>query len=330
MRGWISAVAISISVPALADTPDIKAIVENHVLPGYRILATEAVGLAAAASSDCSPINPGLRAAFHGAFDAWIGVSHLRFGPSETQDRAFALAFWPDPRGSTPKALATLIRNRDPVVKSPEGFATVSVAARGFHALEFLLYDERFIDDERADYRCMLIQAVSRDISANAAAILGDWERDHGDLITNPGNDSYRTETEVAQRFFTSLSTGLEFTADTRLGWPMGTFDRPRPNRAEARRSRRSLRHVVLSLEASRDLASLLTGGDTSVDRAFDRVIGRAVALDDPVFAGVFEPQGRFRVEVLRQDIGGLRRLLAGHVGSRLGVAAGFNSLDGD
>ena len=271
-----------------------------------------------------------MRAAYHDAFDAWTGVSHLRFGPSETEDRAFALAFWPDPRGSTPKALGTLIRDQDPAVNSPEDFATVSVAARGFYALEFLLYDPQVTGGGDEDYRCALLRAVAADISANAAAILGDWESGYGNLMSNPGNDTYRTATEAAQQFFTALSTGLEFASTTRLGRPMGTFDRPRPKRAEARRSGRSLRNVVLSLESAQDLAALLSGDDPDVDDAFENAIREASELDDPVFAGVAEPQGRFRVEALQQRIEVIRRLLAEDIGPRLGIAAGFNSLDGD
>ena len=330
MRIWMHAVVMLMFAPAFADTPDIRAIVETHVLPGYRALAIESADLAASARSDCSPANPDLRTAYHDAFDAWTGVSHLRFGPSETEDRAFALAFWPDPRGSTPKALGTLIRDQDPAADSPEDFATVSVAARGFYALEFLLYDPQFTEGGDPDYRCGLLRAVTADISANAAAILGDWESGYGNLMSNPGNDTYRTAKEAAQQFFTALSTGLEFASTTRLGRPMGTFDRPRPRRAEARRSGRSLRHVILTLESAQDLAALLSGDDPDVDDAFDDAIREASDLGDPVFAGVSEPQGRFRVEALQQRIEVIRRLLAEDIGPRLGIAAGFNSLDGD
>ena len=332
MRNWISAIVILACAPAFADAPDLKAIVDTHVLPGYRTLAEEAETLASAASSDCRPDNPALRAAYHQAFDAWVGVSHLRFGPSEHDDRAFALAFWPDPRGSTPKSLAALVRDEDPVVTSKDEFATVSVAARGFYALEFLLFDVHYIQMEgaAADYRCALIQAVSRDISTNAAEILADWGNGYSELIGNPGNDSYRSAREAARQFFTALSTGLEFASVTRIGRPMGTFERPRPKRAEARRSGRSLRHVMLSLEATQDLAMLLSGGDERLDEAFETAISRAKELDDPVFAGVSDPQGRFRVEVLQQEIDDIRRRLAENLGPSLGISAGFNALDGD
>ncbi|WP_095588074.1 imelysin family protein [Actibacterium ureilyticum] len=330
MRFLIMALTLIWASAAGAQMPDATRIVTGHVLPHYRALAEQSRALADAAQADCAPQNPALRDAYGAAFDAWIGVSHLRFGPSEAGDRAFALAFWPDSRGSTPKALGKLIGDHDPIVDTPAGFKTVSIAARGFYALEFLLYDPQFNAGDDPVYLCSLIQAVTADIAANTAAILQDWEGGYGALMTAPGNDTYRSQTEVAQQFFTALSTALEFTADTRLGRPMGTFDRPRPNRAEARRSGRSQRHVILSLQATRELAALLSDNDQVLDAAFDRALVMAQDLDDPVLAGVADPQGRLRVEVLQQTIDHIREILSTDLGPRLGFAAGFNSLDGD
>lgn len=330
MRGLIVMVALLAASPAIGQQPDIRSIVETHVIPRYQALANEAAELSATATADCSTANPDLIMAYHDAFDAWVGVSHLRFGPSEVDDRAFALAFWPDPRGSTPKALSALINDQAPVVSDPDSFGSVSIAARGFYALEFLLFDPQFNTAENNEYLCGLVQAVATDITSNSSAILSDWENGYGDLMANPGNDIYRTPTEAAQQFFTALSTGLEFTSQTRLGRPMGTFDRPRPNRAEARRSERSLRHVILSLAATRELALLIAVGNQDVDRAFAAALERADGMGDPMFASVTEPQGRLKVEVLQQGIDAIRTILAEEVGPSLGIAAGFNSLDGD
>lgn len=330
MRIWAVATAVVLAWPAWAQDTDLGAIVEGHILPGYQALKDETAALKLAAAEDCAPDVPALVAAYHDAFDAWVRVSHLRFGPSEKDDRAFALAFWPDPRGSTPKTLAALTRDEDPVVDDPDAFATVSVAARGFYAMEFLLFDAQFREVENADYHCALVRAVSTDIAGNAAAILEDWQTEYGALLSEPQSGPYRTQTEAAQQLFTALSTGLQFTSEARLGRPMGTLERPRPNRAEARRSERSLRHVILSLEATMDLTRLLVDDNPEVMQAFQIALDRARGLDDPVFAGVATPQGRFRVEVLQQDINEVRQILAEEVGPRLGVAAGFNSLDGD
>ncbi|WP_421857913.1 imelysin family protein [Oricola sp.] len=320
---------------ARAEPPDIAAIVDNHVLPGFRTFADKSQALSAAAEADCAPSAPELRSAYGTAFDAWIAVSHLRFGPTETADRAFSLAFWPDSRGKTPKTLGALIDAADPALTTAEGFSTVSIAARGFYALEFLLYDPAFAERGSADYRCALVRAMAADVARNAADILEDWQANYADLLRHAGaNDDYRSPEEAAKRLLTALSTGLEFTSDMRLGRPMGTFERPRPKRAEARRSGRSLRHVVLSLEATRDLARLLAAPSPDAAEALEASFGRALKLasqlGDPVFAGVAEPQGRFEVEALKQAVDDVRDAVTTRLGPALGVAAGFNSLDGD
>ncbi|NRB34713.1 MAG: peptidase M75, partial [Rhodobacteraceae bacterium] len=107
-----------------------------------------------------------------------------------------------------------------------------------------------------------------------------------------------------------------------------------RPTRAEARRSERSQRHVVLSLTATRDLALALAidtpdlAGD--MQRAFDRALARAETLEDPGFANVDDPAQRFRLEALKQQIDDIRTRLITDLGPSLGVTVGFNSLDGD
>ncbi|MEM1102031.1 MAG: di-heme oxidoredictase family protein, partial [Pseudomonadota bacterium] len=161
------------------------------------------------AQADCGPESAELRPVYNTASDAWTRVSHLRFGPSEEEERGFALAFWPDPRGSTPKTLATLLRDADPVVDTSEEFATVSVAGRGFYAMEFLLYDAQFTGADDAAYVCALTQAVARDIAASSAAIEAEWAGGYAALMTAPGNDIYRTEDEALRQLFTALSTGL-------------------------------------------------------------------------------------------------------------------------
>ncbi|MEO0342346.1 MAG: imelysin family protein [Pseudomonadota bacterium] len=323
-------VSLVFATKAIAADPNLEDLVGDHIMFGYETLVESAVALDTAAQTNCLPESVELRSAYQSAFDAWMGVSHLRFGPSEVEQRAFALAFWPDPRGSTPKTLASLMRDEDTVVDEPEDFATVSVAARGFYALEFLLYDDQFIGTEKVEYRCRLIQAIAHDILRNASAILSDWANEYAALLAAPNNETYRTREEALRQLFTALATGLEFTSLQRLERPMGTFDRPRPNRAEARRSGRSLRNVVLSLEASQELARYFVGQGSKIDLAFDDAINTALELDDPTFAGVADISGRLRVESLKLKIDDIRKDLAFEVGETLGIAAGFNALDGD
>lgn len=322
------------SSAAAAEVP-VGAIVDGHVIPGFARLSGTAAALDATAAEHCAPGDPELRAAWSTAFDAWVMVSHLRFGPTEAGDRAFALAFWPDSRGVTPKALAALIAAKDPAVASAGSFAAVSVAARGFYALEYLLYDPAFAGGEAPEYRCALVRAIAGDIARVSADILSDWQDRYAGLMTGAGgNDTYRSRDEAAQELFKALSTGLQFTSDTRLGRPLGTFDKPRPTRAEAWRSGRSLRHVVLSLEGTRALALGLAADDpetaAALNDAYRGALAAAAALDDPAFAGVATPEGRLKAEILQQAVDRIRGIVAQRLGPGLGVAAGFNALDGD
>lgn len=313
----------------------IRDVVQNHILPRYADLAQQSQSLAEAAQTDCDATAEPLREAYHTAFDAWIAVSHLRFGPSEKANRAFALAFWPDSRGATPKTLASLIADEDPVADTAAEYADVSIAARGFYALEFLLYDDRTRTTGSDAYRCTLMRTVAGDIAATAQTILEDWQNGYADTLMNPGPDSpYRGTSEVAQELFKALDTGLEFTADVRIGRPMGTFDRPRPTRADAWRSGRSLRNVARAMTSLKDLAVRLAQENPDLaaqfEETFDKSLAVADALDDPIFAGVADPQSRLRVEVLQQSVFAARDLARQELGPMLGVASGFNALDGD
>jgi predicted lipoprotein len=340
LKPLLLAAAALMPLPALADAsatpvvPVAETAIDTHILPGFTALEDASDRLSKTAQMDCEPTSDQLRRAWGLAFDHWISVSHLRFGPTESDSRAFALAYWPDSRGKTPKALAQMIAATDPIITTPGGVGSLSIAARGFYALEFLLYDPALRSDPT--YGCALIRALSADIAATTHAIAQDWTGSYGALMKTPGHDysPYRSLDEVHQELYKALSAGLEFTSDTRLGRPLGTFDRPRPNRAEARRSGRSLRHVVLSLNALRDLALILSAGDDTLSEnvasAFDTALDQAGALEDPVFAGVMDPSGRLQIEILKQTIDLIREEQLANIGAKLGVAAGFNALDGD
>ncbi|WP_424931735.1 imelysin family protein [Amaricoccus macauensis] len=314
----------------------VREAVEVQILPGYRTLAGEAAALDAVAARDCTPTSANLRKAYNKAFDAWMGVAHLRFGPSEEDNRAFALAFWPDSRGATVKTLAGMIADEDAIVDDKNGYKAVSVAARGFFALEMMLYEESF-SARNPDYACKLTRAIAHDLALTAADLSKAWDPAYAEIITTPGpeNPIYFNEMEAVQELYSAVLSGLEFTSDQRLGRPIGSIERPRPKRAEAWRSGRSLRNVTLSIEATGTLARTLASNLPEEDRmqigaAIASALEEADELDDPVFANVTDPTGRLRVEVLQQSVQSLRDTVRTVIGPALGVSEGFNSMDGD
>jgi predicted lipoprotein len=329
MRQIIAAALLlaGLASPALSD---VDAALDRRILPGFRDVAATADALAAQAETDCRAA--ALRPAFHAAFDAWAAVGDLRIGPSETG--ALSIAFWPDPRGFTQRTLGRLIAEEDPVGADGTGYAEVSIAARGLFALEMLIFDPAFSDYAADSYSCRLAATIAADLDRQAGALAAAWEDDYAQVLRSAGeagNAVYLGEDEAVRAIYTQILSSLEFTADRRLGAPMGSFERPRPARAEARRSGRSLRNVVLAAEAAHGLATALADRALpEADAALAKVRKAASRIGDPAFQDVTDPQARLRVEVLQQAVRGLRAAIEAEVGAPLGIAPGFNAQDGD
>lgn len=332
MRLIAMAFAAFLPCAAVAGDAIVSRTVDGVILPGFARLAAATSALDRAAQADCRAENPGLRAAYAAAFDAWIGVETYRGGPMETDGRNLAIVFWPDPKGATPKALTALVKAGE-VPKGAE-FAKVSVAARGLFALESMLYNPTFNTYAAQSPGCNLTQSIAADLASVAQAANSDWQNNFGPLMKtagDAGNNQFLAPAEVVQQLFTALMTEMEFTADIRLERPLGTLERPRPQRAEALISQRSLHNLTQSLTAIRTLAEALAGGNQG--EMFDR-LGYAekiaARLKDPVFAEVATTSGRFRVQELHDAIVAARAAMDAELGAKLGVKAGFNALDGD
>lgn len=304
--------------PAFADS---AAVLNTRLWPGYDRFAQTTRELSQAAMRTCAPDT--LHAPFNSAFDAWMAVAHFRIGPVETDGRGLAIAFWPDTRGTTARGLAQLIAG-----DVPENFSAQSVAVRGFFAMERLLYDA----DLQGPQKCELTRAVALDLARMAAEIRTEWPEFAAQLQTAgaSGNTRFLSRAEATQAVFTQIVTGLEFNADTRLGRPMGTFERPRPERAEARLSSRSLRNLRLSLAAIEADIIALKSDIPRTFTAMERVRHMVDRLEDPSFAGAQTPAGRLKLEALQQTIHYARDVVMAEIAPALGISAGFNAADGD
>ena len=327
MRLKITAIAVALLLAAPAHA-DVAGAIHDRILPDLGAFRDATRTLADTAAETCAPET--LRPVWNAAFDAWLPVSFLRLGPAEDEGRILAIAFWPDPKGIGARQQRQLLQSQDPVVGDPAGFAERSVALRGFFALERLLYPAEPLT---GDYPCALIRATAADLARMATEIDQGWRDGFAQTLLSagqPGNSLYLTEAEAKQALYTQLMTGFEFTADQRLGRPLGTFQRPRPERAEARASARSLRNVELSLQALLAFGEALAGPlpETRTDVA--QALTAAAALNDPDFSGFAQPQGHVRAEALLGLVRTAQDSAGAEAGAALGVEVGFNSADGD
>jgi predicted lipoprotein len=338
------AVLVFAALPAFADT-DHAAIAEralrNHILPGFEALADATAALAAEADGACAgegAIDAGpVKAAYGEAFDAWARIGHIRFGPAEEDNAGFAVEFWPDTRGATPRTLGAMIAAEDPVVDDPAAFRSVSVAARGLMALDWLLHDPAAGAIEADSYRCRLLMAIAQDLAATADGMLARWRDPWSGILTSAGasdNPVYLAPDESTKAIYSALVDGLQADIDLRLGRPLGTFAKPQPRRAEAWRSGRSLPNLVASLQGLRALAATAFGpsvGETgAVDAAFAAALAAAGRVGEPIDVAVATPAGHVRVESLQGAVRRARSEVAEHIGPAVGVTSGFNAMDGD
>ena len=107
MRAALLALATLAATPAAASVGDA---LSRQILPALADFSAASADLGRAAQEDCRAES--LRPAFQAAFDAWMPLSDLHIGPSETG--ALSIAFWPDDRGFTARTLAGLIAAEDP------------------------------------------------------------------------------------------------------------------------------------------------------------------------------------------------------------------------
>lgn len=313
--------------PALAD---VNAVIDTHILPGEAAFASATQDLASAAADNCLP--DALTPAWNTAFDAWMGISHLRMGPQE--QATLSMAYWPDDRSSGRRTLARLIADEDAMGTDVEAFSEVSAAARGLYALESMLYDPQFNDYLPGSYSCTLVTVMTQDLAEQARAVNAAWNQKFAAELRNAGatdNGVYLSTQEAERAIFTQLHAGIEFIADQRLGRPMGTLDHPRPQRAETWRANRSMRNVTLSLEALHQMATALAGQPLeAVDQAFDTAKYFAGTIADPAFQDITDPQARLRLESLQGRVRTIGDVLIVDIGETMGIAPGFNSADGD
>ena len=321
---------------------DFKALAAQHIIPSYAELAGRTQQLDRAISAHCAKPGPqSLDAAQHSfreAFLAWQSAQHLRLGPIQYLSREHRLQLWPDKRGTVGRHTRALLDDPELLASGFE-ISSKSVAVQGFSALEQLLFDAQPAHPQA----CVLMQAISANLSAIASDLLHDWrdgEQAYASYLADPGplNPLFENEAELAGQLLNSLHTQLELIQTQKLGRPMGESpDKARGRRAEAWRSSRSLAAIERNLMACRSLYRLAFAPELhdaelaqQIEHAFGAVIFHLNEVDGSLDQAVEQPQQWQHLQRLLQTLEGLRTLIGRDMAAQLGLSLGFNSLDGD
>ena len=330
-------------------------LVENHVLPRYTRLAAVTDGFAAAAEEFCTGAGETgrlrVQTRFHDAMDAWMGIQHLRFGPVELSMRAYRFYFWPQAHGKVADAVREAITTGDEAALLPSRIGHANVAVQGLLAAEVLLYgDDRLGAESGPGSRgCGLLTAAAENMRTMAADIVADWregEAPFARLVTNPGPESpyFLDHREATLAFFQGFQDALQLIADVKLKPVVGDSARSaRPRSAESQLSGRSLRNVINNLEALQalyrseggpSLGDLARTADPKLDRlmrkAFRLTLATARSIGRPLEEAATDPSRRPKAEKLALQVRALKQIVRDRLAPALGLAVGFNALDGD
>ena len=352
--------ALTLSPPArAADVLETlnRQLADEVLIPDYQRFANAAAGLGTVIAHFCAAPDPArlaeARHAFEAALDAWEHVQPVVFGPTRAGGRTMIIQLFPDARDAVSRQLAKALAAKDPALVAAGGLDGKSVALTGFPALEQILYDDARLPtpgarSADADYACALAAAIGRNLAAQAEGLLDDWQRPSGfrDAVLSAaaGNDTYQSVDEAAGDYLKSLHTALQAVIAIKLEGPLGkSLEAAKPKHAENWRSERSLASMRANLETAQALY-LSTGGfgdalraqggedqlDSAIRRGFERTFATLDGIDLPLHTAVEDPAARPKLETLVTDLKALRQLVAQELAPALGLAVGFNSLDGD
>jgi predicted lipoprotein len=334
---------------------DLRPAVLEHIghavaVPAFTALRDRADALVHAMDTLCAAPDPGTLAAAQTAWsaerDAWSRVLPFNFGPLTPELRA--LDFWPVRAQTVESAVAAAPAEPDVAYVSGLG-----VSSRGLPALEYLLWGDgpddplvalRHPDD--GPRRCAYARALAADIAARAETIRAAWDPGYADALATPG-DVYPTVKaaldEVVNKEIDALLTMVKSKLDTPLGNLSGAA--VDPDLLESRFAARSVADLQANLAGvwavyhgadldapAAGLSVLVADLDPALDERvraqYARVRETLAAIPDPISAALVDDRGA--VQLARDELDTLRRMIKLDVASTLGVTLALSDNDGD
>ena len=324
-----SAARADVDVPEAAYAKVNAALVRHHIAPRFEHLATAAADFDAAIACDdgVARDRAALRPSYDAVMDAWMAVRHIRFGPVRLFMRNYRLYFWPEARGKIAGAVDEILAADDPARFEDDRFASASVAVQGLPAVEVLL----FADRKSGPNDCALLRAIAGNMRAIADDTAAGW-READELGPTPS--------DAALTLFRDLHDSLQLIAAVKLKPVLA-----KPRLAESGLSGRSVRNIAVNLEALQamylgeggaGLGKIVRehGQDATLDplmrRAFAQTIATARSIDVPIATAVADPVQRAKLDKLTTEVLALKQIVRTRLAAALGLAVGFNALDGD
>lgn len=322
--------------------------VAEPTFAGFAAAAHDAeAALAALCASPGAGTLDAARAAWTAERDAWGRALPLVYGPVRDQMQQGPLDFWPARPDTIEAAVAAA-----PAVADAAYVAGLGTSAKGMPALEYLLFgaDASAVLSALADpdgpRRCAFATALAADIATRADALTTAWSPDFADQLATPGG-ALGTSQQHVDLVTNGAIEALAVMVKTKLDTPLGNLTGAAvdPTLLESLftgRAREDLETNLAAVWAVYHGADLLADpqGISALVRDVDSALDQRVRLQHDVavsaLAAVPAPiadaltTDRNAVQLARDEVDTLRRILKLDVASALGVTLALSDNDGD
>ncbi|KZL19556.1 Imelysin [Pseudovibrio axinellae] len=330
-----------------------RSTVVNYIRPATKQLTGSLRELEERTQQVCITSDPGNSAAFEDAFSTAVaaiaGVDFLRFGPMAQDNLAQRLAFLPDSRGVVRRQINKIVAKQESTVTTPASLSAKSVALQGLTALERIAYasDGKLTLGTGKDkkFLCDYAQSISINLAGAGQTLEAEWADPKGfsKVLLEPseGGGVVHTHKEAAELVFNAITTGLTVNKDQYLLSVLGkTEKKANPKKAPFARSGNAITYLSASLTGLQGAYEL--GGyaqvldneqswvANSLGFEFSNTTRVLSQLPKPLQDTGKTPDVRDKLLYLSTVLGGIKDVMSEDLAGYLGLAGGFNALDGD
>ncbi len=351
---WVC-LSLFATVPAMAVDyrAPVEDLISDYIQPAVTTFSQTAKDLPAAVSEVCTTNGDASRAAFRSAYANTVRdfakVYFLRFGPLLEDDRLSRLAFMPDPRGTAQRQIRKLVAAQDDSVQDAVSLASKSVAVQGLTALQLIAFDKTgtvILGKDGSDsFSCRYGLAIAENVAEIARETAAGWSDPNGHrstlLTAGPDNPRFKTSKEALEDVFNVLATGVTVARDQNLMPAIGVSEeKAKPRRVPFSRSGNGL--LFLSSELSGLEQAVMSMNLKSQSPSEHEWLFETLGFEfqnaqnllsqlQPPLRQTFKDDGVYaKLKVLSITLQSVRELISPEIAGALGLAGGFNALDGD
>lgn len=327
----------------------------NHILPGYQLLAENAERFVDKSTDFCALDSPTLvdlnllRLGWLEVNFQWQTMQWLKQGAAIKNNRFLRIQYWPDDQDAVARGITDMLAEQQ--VIDVDYVASHNVGGQGIPAAERLLFPDssalNLLNAVDKTKRCEVLQAIASNIANMTLEINQSWQPDgdnYADQLIN-GTDDFSSRKDAIEELVTNWLEQLERVKDEKMLIPLSDNPPGVPRLAEFNFSKSSLAGIKINIAVFKQIYS--AGGGygfddilgshlqqntiaTSMDEGINTLVDKVDAMQGTLPEMLSEESQRAEIKSLITAIQDFRTVLTADFVQAVDIYIGFNSSDGD